>query len=143
MKNSQLQSSAEDRPPRNDLWSTSTDIKKMKQRNNLIKEMAPKTEEEIDGWRRYSEPTPGKNAKAAEKRRETEPLPNINVCYRKYTVEQIEEATDYFSSSLKIGEGGYGPVFKATLDHTPVAIKVLRPDVSQGLRQFQREVTTN
>ncbi|CAK8568759.1 unnamed protein product [Lathyrus sativus] len=42
--------------------------------------------------------------------------------------------------SLKIGEGGYGPVFKCLLDHTPVAVKVLRPDAAQGRSQFQREV---
>ncbi|GAU28160.1 hypothetical protein TSUD_313190, partial [Trifolium subterraneum] len=41
--------------------------------------------------------------------------------------------------SLKIGEGGYGPVFKCLLDHTPVAVKVLRPDAAQGRSQFQRE----
>ena len=63
-----------------------------------------------------------------------------NLPYRRYTIEDIEVATDYFSNSLKIGEGGYGPVYKATLDHTPVAIKVLRPDVSQGLQQFKKEV---
>ncbi|GJS64265.1 U-box domain-containing protein 35-like protein isoform X2 [Tanacetum coccineum] len=39
-----------------------------------------------------------------------------------------------------IGEGGYGAVFKAKLDHTPVAIKVLRPDAKQGKQQFQQEV---
>lgn len=63
-----------------------------------------------------------------------------SVTYKKYSIEEIEKATDYFSESLKIGEGGYGPVFKATLDHTQVAIKVLRPDVSQGLSQFRQEV---
>lgn len=60
--------------------------------------------------------------------------------YRKYTIEDIEKATDFFSRSRKIGEGGYGPVFKCFLDHTSVAIKVLRPDAAQGRSQFQREV---
>ncbi|MBA0601288.1 hypothetical protein Gorai_004469, partial [Gossypium raimondii] len=40
----------------------------------------------------------------------------------------------------KIGEGGYGPVYHCNLDHTPVAIKVLRPDAAQGQLQFQQEV---
>ncbi|KAK2965457.1 hypothetical protein RJ640_008251 [Escallonia rubra] len=60
--------------------------------------------------------------------------------YRRYTIDQIEEATEYFSESRKIGEGGYGPVFKCFLDHTPVAVKVLRPDAAQGRSQFQQEV---
>ncbi|GAB2215826.1 hypothetical protein Droror1_Dr00020229, partial [Drosera rotundifolia] len=54
-------------------------------------------------------------------------------------IEEIEIATHYFSESLKIGEGGYGPVYKCTLDHTQVAIKVLRPDAAQGQSQFQQE----
>ncbi|AET05083.2 adenine nucleotide alpha hydrolase-like domain kinase [Medicago truncatula] len=60
--------------------------------------------------------------------------------YRRYTIEEIEEATNYFSNSLKIGEGGYGPVYRAELDHTAVAIKVLKPDAAQGRSQFQQEV---
>ncbi|KAK7358469.1 hypothetical protein VNO77_00397 [Canavalia gladiata] len=60
--------------------------------------------------------------------------------YRKYTIEEIEEATKFFDPSLKIGEGGYGPVFRSELDHTSVAIKVLKPDAAQGRSQFQQEV---
>ncbi|KAE9600684.1 putative protein kinase RLK-Pelle-RLCK-IXb family [Lupinus albus] len=59
---------------------------------------------------------------------------------REYTIEDIEKATEKFSPSLKIGEGGYGPVFKGQLDHTPVAIKLLNPEASQGRKQFQQEV---
>ncbi|XP_028104370.1 U-box domain-containing protein 35-like [Camellia sinensis] len=66
-------------------------------------------------------------------------VPN-DVRYRKYTIEEIEVATDFFDESRKIGEGGYGPVFKCYLDHTPVAVKVLRPDAAQGREQFQQEV---
>ncbi|KAF8025771.1 hypothetical protein BT93_F2568 [Corymbia citriodora subsp. variegata] len=80
------------------------------------------------------------NGESGMRKRAIDALAQENVRYRKYTIEEIEEATDYFSNSLKIGEGGYGPVYKACLDHTPVAIKVLRPDVSQGLQQFKREV---
>ncbi|XP_019198806.1 PREDICTED: U-box domain-containing protein 52-like [Ipomoea nil] len=60
--------------------------------------------------------------------------------YRKYTIEEIEEATERFAVSRKIGEGGYGPVFKCILDHTNVAVKVLRPDATQGMSQFHKEV---
>lgn len=60
--------------------------------------------------------------------------------YRRYAIEEIESATNFFAESRKIGEGGYGPVFKCYLDHTPVAVKVLRPDAAQGMSQFQQEV---
>lgn len=60
--------------------------------------------------------------------------------YRRYTFEEIKEATNSFDEAFKIGEGGYGPVYKCYLDHTPVAVKVLRPNAAQGMTQFQKEV---
>ncbi|KAJ8500012.1 hypothetical protein OPV22_010564 [Ensete ventricosum] len=60
--------------------------------------------------------------------------------YRKYTIDEIEAATDRFAKNRKIGEGGYGPVFRCYLDHTDVAVKVLRPDAAHGMSQFQQEV---
>lgn len=75
-----------------------------------------------------------------EKKKALEALNQNDVRYRRYSIEEIELATDYFSDKLKIGEGGYGPVYKCTLDHTHVAIKVLRPDAAQGRSQFQQEV---
>ncbi|KAK9946245.1 hypothetical protein M0R45_011719 [Rubus argutus] len=77
---------------------------------------------------------------AEEKDRALTALAHNDVRYRKYTIEEIEEATGEFSESRKIGEGGYGPVYRGKLDHTPVAIKVLRPDAAQGRKQFQQEV---
>jgi serine/threonine protein kinase len=62
------------------------------------------------------------------------------VRYRRYTIDEIEIGTDHFNEARKVGEGGYGPVYKGHLDHTPVAIKVLRPDAAQGRSQFQQEV---
>ncbi|KAK1309394.1 U-box domain-containing protein 34 [Acorus calamus] len=59
-----------------------------------------------------------------EKRKVLDSLAHSDIRYRKYTIEEIEVATDYFTESRKIGEGGYGPVYKCYLDHTPVAIKV-------------------
>lgn len=76
----------------------------------------------------------------ASQEREEKPAVHGGVKYRRYTIKEIESATDYFNNKQKIGEGGYGPVYKGFLDHTPVAIKILRPDISQGLVQFQREV---
>ncbi|XP_043712074.1 U-box domain-containing protein 35 isoform X2 [Telopea speciosissima] len=75
-----------------------------------------------------------------EKKKVLDALAHSDVRYRKYTIEEIEAATEFFIDSRKIGEGGYGPVYKCYLDHTPVAIKVLRPDAAQGRSQFQQEV---
>ncbi|XP_027906025.1 U-box domain-containing protein 35-like [Vigna unguiculata] len=63
-----------------------------------------------------------------------------NIPYRKYTIEDIDAATNKFDNALKIGEGGYGPVFKGVLDHTTVAIKAVKPDLAYAEKQFQQEV---
>lgn len=63
-----------------------------------------------------------------------------NIPYRKYTIEDIDAATNKFDNALKIGEGGYGPVFKGVLDHTTVAIKAMKPDLAYAEKQFQQEV---
>lgn len=63
-----------------------------------------------------------------------------NVAYRRYSIKDVEGATHGFSDALKIGEGGYGPVYKAVLDYTSVAIKILKSGITQGMKQFQQEV---
>ncbi|KAL2342628.1 hypothetical protein Fmac_003913 [Flemingia macrophylla] len=80
------------------------------------------------------------NSETEQKRKTMDILSHSPARYRKYTIEEIEEATKFFSNSLKIGEGGYGPVYRCELDHTPVAVKVLKPDAVQGRSQFQQEV---
>lgn len=77
---------------------------------------------------------------AEEEKRKLDLLAHKKSMYRRYSMNEIELATDYFEESLKIGEGGYGPVFRSMLDHTSVAIKILRPDLSQGQKQFQQEI---
>ncbi|CAJ1972013.1 unnamed protein product [Sphenostylis stenocarpa] len=77
---------------------------------------------------------------AQEKDRALNQLACKDVRCRKYTISDIEEVTQKFSPSLKVGEGGYGPVFKGQLDHTQVAIKILNPEATHGRRQFQQEV---
>ncbi|KAE8682625.1 U-box domain-containing protein 51-like isoform X2 [Hibiscus syriacus] len=94
---------------------------------------------EIEAHRRRQAELKAKK-ESDEKTRALNVLAKNDVRYRKYSIEEIEEATENFAASNKIGEGGYGPVFKGKLDHTPVAIKVLRPDAAQGKKQFQQEV---
>ncbi|XP_047973604.1 U-box domain-containing protein 35-like isoform X2 [Salvia hispanica] len=101
-------------------------------------EKAQKIAEKETQRRRYAEQRAKKEAE--EKKRALNALSNNDDRYRRYVIEEIEEATKNFSGSRKIGEGGYGPVYKGKLDHTPVAIKVLRPDATQGKKQFQQEV---
>lgn len=101
-------------------------------------EKAQKIAEKEIQRRKYAEMKAKREAQ--EKNRALDVLSNNDDRCRKYTLEEIEAATNKFSMSMKIGEGGYGPVFKGKLDHTPVAIKVLRPDAAQGRKQFQQEV---
>lgn len=65
---------------------------------------------------------------------------NVVIRYRKYSINDIEAATNCFALSQKIGDDGYGPVFKGFLDQTAVSIKILRPEILQGLYQSQQEV---
>ncbi|AQK60601.1 Protein kinase protein with adenine nucleotide alpha hydrolase-like domain [Zea mays] len=74
-----------------------------------------------------------------ETKRMLECLPTRLEC-RIFTADDIANATNHFADELKIGEGGYGPVYKATLDDTLVAVKILYSNVTQGLKQFRQEV---
>ncbi|GMH13732.1 hypothetical protein Nepgr_015573 [Nepenthes gracilis] len=54
---------------------------------------------------------------------------------------EIEKATDNFSPSRILGEGGFGRVYSGVLeDKTKVAVKVLKRDDRQGGREFFAEV---
>ncbi|XP_023541191.1 probable LRR receptor-like serine/threonine-protein kinase RFK1 [Cucurbita pepo subsp. pepo] len=58
-----------------------------------------------------------------------------------FTLKQIKAATNDFDSSNKIGEGGFGPVYKGQLaDGTVVAIKQLSSKSKQGNREFLNEI---
>uniref|UniRef100_A0A5B7BWZ9 RING-type E3 ubiquitin transferase n=1 Tax=Davidia involucrata TaxID=16924 RepID=A0A5B7BWZ9_DAVIN len=75
-----------------------------------------------------------------EKQKIVEALFSNDKRYRRYTRDEIEMATDFFSETKIIGEGAYGKVYECNLDHTPVAIKVLQPDASDKKEEFLREV---
>ncbi|XP_010529575.1 PREDICTED: cysteine-rich receptor-like protein kinase 10 isoform X2 [Tarenaya hassleriana] len=53
----------------------------------------------------------------------------------------IEAATDHFSKSNRLGQGGFGEVFKGTLPNgTQVAVKRLSKTSNQGEDEFKNEV---
>ncbi|WZZ62034.1 hypothetical protein YC2023_062141 [Brassica napus] len=57
-----------------------------------------------------------------------------------FSFETVALATDYFSDANKLGEGGFGPVYKGRLlDGEEVAIKRLSIALGQGLVEFKNE----
>ncbi|GKA17570.1 G-type lectin S-receptor-like serine/threonine-protein kinase [Tanacetum coccineum] len=58
-----------------------------------------------------------------------------------FSLCEVARATDNFSVSNKIGEGGFGPVYKGVLeDGQQVAVKKLSETSQQGLDEFRNEV---
>uniref|UniRef100_A0A5B6YQG4 Protein kinase domain-containing protein n=1 Tax=Davidia involucrata TaxID=16924 RepID=A0A5B6YQG4_DAVIN len=64
--------------------------------------------------------------------------PNLQV----FSFATIKAATKKFSSENKLGEGGFGPVYKGKLlDGQEIAVKRLSETSKQGLEEFKNEVT--
>ncbi|KAL2472872.1 G-type lectin S-receptor-like serine/threonine-protein kinase [Forsythia ovata] len=58
-----------------------------------------------------------------------------------FNLATISHATDNFSVKKKLGEGGFGPVYKGTLeDGQNIAVKTLSKNSGQGLNEFKNEV---
>ncbi|XP_075667716.1 G-type lectin S-receptor-like serine/threonine-protein kinase CES101 [Castanea sativa] len=58
-----------------------------------------------------------------------------------FSFESISVATNNFSTENKLGEGGFGPVYKGKLSDGPeIAIKRLSRSSGQGLVEFKNEV---
>ncbi|KAK4351174.1 hypothetical protein RND71_030487 [Anisodus tanguticus] len=60
--------------------------------------------------------------------------------YQEFTWEEIISSTSSFAENLKIGMGAYGTVYKCSLHHTTVAVKVLRSEGSHLTKQYQQEL---
>ncbi|OEL15371.1 putative LRR receptor-like serine/threonine-protein kinase [Dichanthelium oligosanthes] len=59
-----------------------------------------------------------------------------------FSYSEMRKATHGFSGANKIGEGGFGSVFRGRLkDGTIVAVKVLSATSRQGIREFVTELT--
>ncbi|KAK8589039.1 hypothetical protein V6N12_023448 [Hibiscus sabdariffa] len=60
-----------------------------------------------------------------------------------FSYSELKAATEDFSPSKKLGEGGFGPVYKGTLnDGRVVAVKQLSVASNQGKDQFITEIAT-
>lgn len=57
----------------------------------------------------------------------------------RYSYKDIQKATQNFTTIL--GQGSFGPVYKATLNPGEVAVKVLASNSKQGEKEFQTEVS--
>lgn len=75
-----------------------------------------------------------------EKKKVIDQLLGTDQRYRKYTIEEIFIATEGFSPEKVIGEGGYGKVYRCSLDSTPAAVKVVRLDTPEKKQEFLKEV---
>ncbi|KAK3133980.1 hypothetical protein QOZ80_6AG0543530 [Eleusine coracana subsp. coracana] len=66
---------------------------------------------------------------------------NNSLTREAYSKQKAETVANLLSTEkAKIGEGGYGNVYKCTLDHTEVAVKVIQQDSSDKIDEFLREV---
>ncbi|XP_022735330.1 probable leucine-rich repeat receptor-like serine/threonine-protein kinase At3g14840 [Durio zibethinus] len=68
-------------------------------------------------------------------------LKGIELQTSSFTLRQIKAATNNFDAANKIGEGGFGPVYKGILaDDTVIAVKQLSAKSRQGNREFVTEI---
>ncbi|KAM3251240.1 putative LRR receptor-like serine/threonine-protein kinase RFK1 [Capsicum annuum] len=75
------------------------------------------------------------------KKKQRKDLEDMELQTVSFTLKQIKAATNNFDASNKIGEGGFGAVFKGQLsDGTSVAVKQLSRQSRQGNREFLNEI---
>ncbi|KAL5716580.1 hypothetical protein ACHQM5_018250 [Ranunculus cassubicifolius] len=68
-------------------------------------------------------------------------LKGLDLQTGRFTLRQIKAATNNFDPENKIGEGGFGPVYKGLLaDGTIIAVKQLSSKSKQGSREFLNEI---
>lgn len=60
--------------------------------------------------------------------------------FTEFALSDLESATCGFSESFKLGQGGYGCVYKGEIFNRSVVIKKLHPHNVQGQMEFQQEV---
>ncbi|GJT64142.1 U-box domain-containing protein kinase family protein [Tanacetum coccineum] len=79
-------------------------------------------------------------AEMRAKQTETTSCSSVSHLYTVFAFSEVKDATCNFDPALKIGEGGYGSIFRGSLRHIEVAIKKLHSNSLQGPSEFQQEV---
>ena len=82
-----------------------------------------------------------KDADELRKEKEKTTLCSSLACNTEFSLSELKQATEDFSDAMKVGEGGFGRVYKGLLRNTTVAIKMLSSHNVHGQSQFQQEVT--
>ncbi|GMN43456.1 hypothetical protein TIFTF001_012660 [Ficus carica] len=83
-------------------------------------------------WRRY---------RRNKYRREKSDLTGLELLTGSFSLRQLRVATNNFDSENKIGEGGFGSVYKGQLsDGTVIAVKKMSSKSGQGNREFVTEI---
>ncbi|RXH98815.1 hypothetical protein DVH24_011140 [Malus domestica] len=81
--------------------------------------------------------------KKSEKEDDDEDILGLGPRPNTFSYAELRAATEDFNPSNKLGEGGYGPVYKGTLsDGRVVAVKQLSVASHQGKSQFVSEIAT-
>ncbi|XP_062169065.1 probable leucine-rich repeat receptor-like serine/threonine-protein kinase At3g14840 isoform X2 [Alnus glutinosa] len=76
-----------------------------------------------------------------QKNKMEQDLKGLNLQTGTFTLRQIKAATNNFDAANKIGEGGFGSVYKGLLsDGTRIAVKQLSSKSKQGNREFVNEI---
>ncbi|KAK7405175.1 hypothetical protein VNO78_06374 [Psophocarpus tetragonolobus] len=84
---------------------------------------------------------PGTARKLCSKQNKIKQRKEDNTDFTTFNLSVITNATENFSNKNKLGEGGFGRVYKGTLiDGQELAVKRLSQNSGQGLEEFKNEV---
>jgi len=124
----------------NQIASTELMVKELKQKIIFALDLLQNYKDELDDLQIQRDNAVGEAEEFRRKQGEASSSTQELHCFSDFSFQEIKEATSNFNPSKKIGEGGYGSIFKGVLRHTEVAIKMLNPDSTQGPLEFQQEV---